>query len=88
MKLFHLFSWLLLSNSHLVKSTCYFILKRFCSLKNERDADQLLMTSRVIFFLKCRLRFSVGIFNNISEKHSRYSRFVKTTIAIEAQLYL
>ena len=33
------------------------------------------------------MRCSVGIFNAISEKHFRYSRFVKRIIAIEAQLY-
>ena len=50
---------------------------------------QLLMTSRLIFVLtfKLQMRCSVEIFNNISEKHFRYSRFVKRIIAIEAQLY-
>ena len=47
------------------------------------------MTSKVIFFLKFRLQMlcSVGIFNAISEKHFRYSRFAKRIIAKEAQLY-
>ena len=67
--LFTCSSWLLLSNSHLLKSTCYFILKRFYSLKNKRDTAPFLITSSVIFFLKFRLQMRCSVeFLTLSRK--------------------
>ena len=74
--------------SHLAKLTCYCILKRFYSLK-KRDIAPFLIRSREIFFFTVLITYAVqcGIFNAISKKNFRYSRFVKRIIAIEAQLY-
>ena len=48
----HLLQLIAASLGYLVKSTCYFILNRFCSLKYKRDIAFFLITPRVIFFLK------------------------------------
>ena len=66
-----------------------FVLKCFYSLKHQRDIKPFLKTSTVTFLLKLLITNAgpCGYFNAISEKHLRYSLFVKRIIAIEAQLY-
>ena len=66
-----------------------FVLKCFYFFKHKRDITLFLKTSRVTFFLKVLITNAgpCGYFNAISEKHLRYSLFVKRIIAIEAQLY-
>ena len=74
-----------LHSSHKRLASLY--LTRAC--KNKIDITPFLITSRVIFFFTVLITDAVqcGIFNAISKKHFRYSRFVKRRIAIEAQLY-
>ena len=73
-----------LSNSHLVKLTRYFILKRFYYLNNKRDIARFLT-----FFVTVLITDAVqcGTFDATVKKNLRYSLFVKRIIAIEARLY-
>ena len=60
----------------------------FLFFKTKRDITPSLKTSRVTFLKVLIINAGpCGYFNAISEKHLRYSLFVKRIIAIEVQLY-
>ena len=88
MKLIHLLQLIVAIKLSFGQIDLLFYLKTFLFFKKQKIHCPVSDNTQTNFLLKFRLqmRCSVGIFNAISEKHFRYSRFVKRIIAAEAQL--